>query len=120
MDMSLWAKNATFADPFSSFGGEGSLERFKNNADNLGKYILNPRLRITSYSIEKEDDYNAVIKVGWVYSSNLKLPWTPILAAAGETSHFLDDNNLIVRYQEQWKSNPWEVVFRLFKPARLQ
>lgn len=117
MDMTLWASNATFADPFSSFGGDGSLERFKANADNLGRFIINPRLRITSYSIDKKDGENAIIKVGWIYSSNLKLPWTPLLSAAGETSHYLNSNNIIVKYEEKWKSNPWSVVLRLLKPS---
>ena len=118
MDMSLWATNATFADPFSSFGGEDSLIRFKKNADNLGKFIINPKLRITSYSIDNEDGTN-VIRVGWIYSSNLKLPWTPILAAAGETSHYLDTNNIIVKYQERWKSRVSEVLLRLLKPSKV-
>lgn len=119
MDMSLWATDATFADPFNSFSGEGSLNRFKQNADNLGRFILNPKLKITSFSIVNEEESD-VIKVGWVYSSNLKLPWTPILAASGETFHYLDkDTNLIIKYQETWKSNPLEVVLRLLKPAKV-
>ena len=32
--------------------------------------------------------YN-VVRVGWVFSSHLKLPWRPVLAAAGTTTHFL-------------------------------
>lgn len=123
MDTSLWMDNCTFSDPFSSFGGPGSTQRFKNNADNLGRFLINPKLRITSYNIEyiKGDlgRTSANVVVGWVFSSKLKLPWRPVLAAAGETSHSLNpDNGLIERYQERWKSDTWEVIKRLFVPAR--
>ena len=42
MDTSLWSSNATFSDPFSSFGGEGSTRRFKQNANQLGALVLGP------------------------------------------------------------------------------
>ena len=32
--------------------------------------------------------YN-VVRIGWVFSSQLKLPWRPVLAAAGTTTHYL-------------------------------
>ena len=32
--------------------------------------------------------YN-VVSIGWVFSSQLKLPWRPVLAAAGTTTHYL-------------------------------
>ena len=93
-------------DPFSSFGGEGSTARFKKNADNLGKLVLNPSMRITNYNIDysseegsveikknKNDDLSGCydcVRVGLVFSSKLNLPWKPVLAAAGETRHYLD------------------------------
>jgi hypothetical protein len=116
--MALFADNCTFADPFSSFGGPGSRDRFKKNADSLGKLVIDPTLKITSFDVEEEAN---VVKVGWVFSSRLKLPWRPILAAAGETSHFLDEETgLIIRYEERWKSKPWDVVARLFVPSKQQ
>ena len=59
-----------------------------------------------------------VVRVGWVFNCKLKLPWNPILAAAGETTHYLDRNTgLIAIYEERWKSKPWDVVKRLFTPT---
>ena len=140
--------------------------RFKKNADNLGKLVLNPKMRITSFKIdyarnnENENKDNNIInsintdinnsnnndatimvdsdininnnynsknnigtydcvRVGWVFNSKLALPWRPILAAAGETFHFLDpQSGLIIRYEESWKSKPWDVVKRIFIPTK--
>jgi hypothetical protein len=162
MDTSLWADDCVFSDPFSSFGGApGSTKRFKSNADNLGKLVVNPVLKVTSFSVESgvefvsdgkrngslqkrdavgggsgsgataaatadssssDTDTDAavsydVVKVGWTFSSKLKLPWNPVLAAAGETTHYLNEQGLIVRYEERWKSRAWDVVRRLFVPT---
>lgn len=118
MDVSLWSEQCLFADPFNSFGGPGSRDRFKANADNLGKFVINPTMKITSFD---SDAQSKVVKVGWTYRSKLALPWKPILAAAGETIHVIEQtsNGLqIVKYQEQWKSKPWDVVKRLFVPSK--
>ena len=65
------------------------------------------------------NDYDCV-RIGWVFNSKLNLPWKPILAAAGETFHYLDANNgLIIRYEETWKSKPWDVVKKLFQPTKM-
>lgn len=159
MDTSLWADDCVFSDPFSSFGGvPGSTARFKSNADNLGKLVVNPTLKVTSFGVQSDVAYEGseekdkgnrvttkgatggngsgssgsgsngdaatdagttydVVKVGWVFSSKLKLPWNPVLAAAGETTHYLNSEGLIVRYEERWKSNAWDVVKRLFVPT---
>ena len=59
------------------------------------------------------------VRVSWIFSSKLNFPWKPILAAAGETFHYLDPyTGLIVRYEETWKSKPWDVVKRLFIPTK--
>ena len=115
MRMQLWAPDCIFADPFSSFGGPGSTKRFKSNADNLGKFVIQPRIRITTYSID-ETELN--IKVGWSFSSKLDLPWKPVLAAVGVTSHYLNKETMLIeKYEEVWKSKPWDVVKRLFVPT---
>lgn len=114
MDMALWAKNCTFADPFSSFGGPDSLQRFKNNADNFSKFLSDPSLRIVKVSSNMEE---RTVSVEWVFKSYLKLPWRPILAAAGETTHYLDEQFQTILYQERWKSKPFEVIKRLFVPT---
>lgn len=118
MDVSLWETNCTFSDPFSSFGGPGSTARFRENANNLGKLVKAPKLRITSSSLTRSADGSSVVVIGWIYSSKLKLPWNPVLAASGETSHYLSaDSGRIFRYEERWKSRPWDVVGRLFVPT---
>jgi len=127
MEMSLWEDNCTFADPFSSFGGDGSLRRFKSNADNLSRLVENPVSRVTSFEILQEQQIMIlpnqsvnvdVIKVGWSFSSILKLPWRPILSASGITAHYISKSSRkIVRYEEAWKSKPLDVVLRLFVPS---
>lgn len=123
MDMSLWEDNCTFADPFSSFGGDGSLLRFKSNADNLSRLVDSPVSRVTSFEIIEDQILDStpvdVVKVGWSFSSTLKLPWRPILAASGVTSHFISSSTgKIKRYEEAWKSKPLDVVLRLFVPSK--
>lgn len=98
MDMSLWTDDCTFADPFSSFGGKGSLARFKKNADNLGGLVVNPLSKITSFEVItpvdeiglqviskylKSDKIDLsdvdVVRIGWSFTGKLKLPWNPVL-----------------------------------------
>lgn len=118
MDTSLWADDCYFADPFSSFGGPGapgSTLRFEANAKNLGKLVLKPKSRVTSYEVD-EQEYS--VKIGWTFQSKLKLPWRPVLAAAGVTTHILSKDTLLIeKYLETWKSRPWDVVKRLFVPT---
>jgi hypothetical protein len=67
-------------------------------------------------SVKKENCH--IVRVGWVFSSKLNFPWKPVLAAAGETFHYLDTSSgKIVLYEETWKSKPWDVVKRLFTPT---
>ena len=131
MDLSLWEDDCTFADPFSSFGGPGSAIRFKSNANNLSKLLINPIGRVTEFEVIKDQSYKAndniierpadIVNIGWTFSSQLKLPWHPILAASGITSHYIArDTGKICLYKEQWKSKPWDVVKRLFVPAKLK
>ena len=60
MDTSLWTENCTFADPFSSFGGKGSTVRFKANADILGKFVVDPSIRITSFEANQAE-YTVIV-----------------------------------------------------------
>ena len=131
MDLSLWEEDCTFADPFSSFGGPGSAMRFKSNANNLSKLLINPIGRVTEFEVIKDQSYKAndtsierpadIVNIGWTFSSQLKLPWHPILAASGVTNHYnAKDTGKICLYKEQWKSKPWDVVKRLFVPAKLK
>lgn len=119
MDLSLWEDNCTFSDPFSSFGGSGSTLRFKRNADALGSLVVNATIKLTSLDIVTNKDKGDVVKIGWIFSSFLNFPWKPILGAAGETSHYLSPvSGKIYKYEERWKSEPWDVVKRLFVPSK--
>lgn len=112
----VFDEDCLFADPFSSFRG---LKRFKANAENLGKFVIDPKLRVTKCEVARNDAGEDVVIIGWSYSSKLKLPWRPVLAAAGETSHTVDSGSGLVReYREAWRSDVWEVVFRLLKPSK--
>jgi len=120
MNTDLWASDCFFADPFSSFGGKEGVEstkRFLANAQNLGRLVKGARIKITSFEANEEE---STVSVGWIFSSSLDLWWTPVLAAQGITKHTLDkDSLLITRYEEKWISDPWQVVFRLFKPGKM-
>ena len=116
MDTTLWEDDCTFADPFSSFGGPGSTARFKRNADALSALVSDAKIKVSSVDLT---DNETVVKVAWSFSGTLKLPWRPVLAAAGETSHYLSPTSgRVFRYQERWKSKPFDVVKRLFVPGK--
>lgn len=115
INISLYADNCTFSDPFTSFTG---TLRFKENADNFSKFIISPRLKVVKVEEVEGVEFD-IVKIEWIWSSKLKLPWTPVLAAAGVTSHYIsnDDDRLIFKYVESWKSNKWDVIKRLFVPS---
>ena len=120
MDMDLWEEDCVFSDPFSSFGGPGSSARFQRNAKALGGLVLNPQGSVTNVEVvEDVDGEGDVVKIGWAFTSKLKLPWRPVLAAAGETSHYLTPRtSKIFKYEERWKSKPLDVVRRLAIPTK--
>jgi hypothetical protein len=120
MDLSLWEDDCTFADPFSSFSGPGSSLRFKKNADALSGLVDQETIKARVLGVESLSNNGLdVVKVGWTFSARLKLPWRPVLAAAGETSHVLSPTSgKIIEYRESWKSKPFDVVKRLFVPTQ--
>eukprot|EP00746_Dinoflagellata_sp_MGD_P007746 gnl/MRDRNA2_/MRDRNA2_115399_c0_seq1.p1 gnl/MRDRNA2_/MRDRNA2_115399_c0~~gnl/MRDRNA2_/MRDRNA2_115399_c0_seq1.p1 ORF type:complete len:303 (-),score=58.53 gnl/MRDRNA2_/MRDRNA2_115399_c0_seq1:40-948(-) len=129
MNFDLWETGCIFADPFSSFGGDDSVARFQKNAAGLAGFLQEgSNLRMTSFDVEKFDTprsidavhpAQAVVRVGWSFSGKLKLPWRPVLAAAGSTAHYLSAySGRIVRYEESWISKPGDVVRRLFVPTK--
>ena len=70
-------------------------------------------------SHKKRDDLVTFLSDVCSVSSKLNLPWRPVLAASGVTSHYLSkDTMLIEKYLESWKSKPWHVVKRLFVPTK--
>ena len=145
MDYSLWADNCVFTDSSTSFGGSsGSIDRYKAYNDSMVPYVENPVVKITGLELEKmvTDDVLAatteeiveigarlspkfysktyyVVRIGWEFSCHLKLPWRPVYAIAGITTHYVDPStHLIVRHEERYTSDHWETFKQLFFPTQ--
>jgi hypothetical protein len=56
----------------------------------------------------------------WRFQGIVKgLPWRPLLAAAGSTTHVIDpETGLVVEHMERWKANPGEVRAGVGEGAR--
>ena len=74
--MDVYDPQCEFADPFVSFRG---VERFKQNLANFGKLTEDVKVKVTSF----EEIDERTLKVSWRFSCLLKVPWNPVLAAAG-------------------------------------
>ncbi|GAB4816722.1 hypothetical protein N2152v2_003768 [Parachlorella kessleri] len=108
--MKAYAPDCLFADPFTGFRG---VQRFKKNVSNLGSLILDKKLDI--YSWEEGEDS---LKTKWRFSAVLDLPWKPLLAAGGSTTHVFDkETGLVVKHLEDWDADPGKVLRRLLRPA---
>jgi len=107
--MAAYARDCEFADPFASFRG---LDRFRANVANLGGMMREVDLRIESFE-ETEDG----VQTEWRFSCVLDLPWRPMLAASGGTTHVLNDENRVVRHYERWDVDPRKVLGQLLRPA---
>ncbi|CAM9245985.1 unnamed protein product, partial [Choristocarpus tenellus] len=111
MDMNLYEDDCEFADPFVAFRG---LRRFKNNLDNLGSFMEDVKLDVTSW----EETANS-IKTKWRFRCVLGLPWRPTLAASGGTEHiFSPDTGRITRHVESWDIEPMDALKQLVRPGR--
>ncbi|ABO96035.1 predicted protein, partial [Ostreococcus lucimarinus CCE9901] len=97
-----YAGDCEFADPFVSFRG---LDRFRANVANLGGMMREVDLQIKSFE-ETEDG----VQTEWRFSCVLDLPWRPMLAASGGTTHVLNDENRVVRHYERWDVDPKKVL----------
>lgn len=111
--MSSYRDQCEFADPFVSF--KGTL-RFKQNVSNLGGLMIDPKLEVFEFV---EDESKREIRTRWRFSCVLGLPWRPLLAAAGGTTHVFDDQLYCIQHIESWDVNPAKVVSQLFRPAKL-
>jgi hypothetical protein len=111
--MSAYREDCEFADPFVSFRGKG---RFKENVGNLGGLMIDPKLDVFEF-VENEDKRE--IRTRWRFSCVLGLPWKPLLAAAGGTTHVFDAQLYCVKHIESWDVDPGKVVAQLFRPAKL-
>ena len=107
--MAAYASDCEFADPFASFRG---VDRFKRNVSNLGGLMRDVDLRIASFEETAEG-----LQTEWKFSCVLDLPWRPMLAASGGTTHVLNEQNLVVRHYERWDVEPSKVLRQLLKPA---
>lgn len=81
-NMSAYADDCYFADPFAGFNG---VERFKKNISNLGAFTEDVKLDVYEFN-----ELGNFIETKWRFSCILTLPWRPRLAAGGSTVHVLD------------------------------
>ncbi|KAI8463095.1 MAG: SOUL heme-binding protein [Monoraphidium minutum] len=114
--MDAYADDCRYSDDFAAFGGPGATRRFKQNVANLGGLLSEVRIDVDS-------DWKVVdsrVTTNWRFQGIVKgLPWRPLLAAAGSTTHVIDaDSGLVVEHIERWKADPGEVVARLLRPGR--
>lgn len=60
----------------------------------------------------------SILQAKWRFSSTLKLPWRPRLAAAGATTYVFDEKTgLVVQHIEEWDVEARKVIQQLLKPA---
>eukprot|EP00271_Cylindrocystis_brebissonii_P009121 TRINITY_DN2377_c0_g2_i1.p1 TRINITY_DN2377_c0_g2~~TRINITY_DN2377_c0_g2_i1.p1 ORF type:complete len:272 (-),score=39.06 TRINITY_DN2377_c0_g2_i1:586-1401(-) len=109
MSMGLYAVDCEFADPFVSFKGR---RRFKQNVSNLGSFMEEVNLKVLDWKVEEDQ-----VTTKWRFSCVLGLPWRPILAASGGTTHYFDtESGKIYKHVERWDISPADGVRQLFKP----
>ncbi|KAF5832121.1 hypothetical protein DUNSADRAFT_12132 [Dunaliella salina] len=95
-EMAAYAEDCVFADPFVAFPG---TKRFKQNVGNLGGQMQDIKLKVYDFQFEGENK----VHTKWRFSCILNLPWKPLLAAAGGTTHVIDlERGQIVEHIEQW------------------
>ena len=109
--MDAYAPDCTFSDDFSSYRG---VDRFKRNVANLGNFIEEGSLNIDA---ELQELADGSVRSKWTFSSVLKLPWRPRLAASGTTTHVFDANNRVIEHNERWESDISAVLANLLRPA---
>lgn len=108
--MAAYDPQCLFADPFAGFNG---VDRFQRNVGNLGGMMQDIKLDISSFE-EGQDE----LRTKWRFSATLDLPWRPVLAAAGGTTHKFDPaSGLVVEHIESWDVEPAKVVRQLLKPS---
>jgi hypothetical protein len=62
--------------------------------------------------------FGSRLQAKWRFSSILKLPWRPRLAAAGATTYVFDEKTgLVVQHIEEWDVEARKVIQQLLKPA---
>lgn len=111
-DMAAYSPDCEYADPFVAFKG---TTRFKENVGNLGGLMSDIKLDVYDF-VETREEGQILTK--WRFSCILDLPWRPLLAAAGSTTHVVDlEAGRVVRHVEAWDIEPSKVVAQLFRPA---
>lgn len=108
--MEAYEPDCTFADPFTSFKG---VDRFKKNVSNLGGLLQDVKLDIYDWQEAQNQ-----LETKWRVSGIVQLPWKPLLAAAGGTTHvFSQETGRVEKHIEMWDVEPGRVLKRLLKPA---
>jgi len=111
MDLGLYEPDCEFADPFVSFRG---LDRFKKNLDNLGSFMEDVQLVVDEFSADEE---SGKVETKWKFKCTLGLPWKPVLAASGGTSHVFNGRNRMAQHVESWNIDPAVALRQLVRPG---
>ena len=77
-----------FIDVCRAFRG---VARFKKNVTNFSGLLEGVDLKIRKF--EEQPEY---VRAHWVFSSSIKLPWKPRIAAGGYTTHVFNKVTLEV------------------------
>uniref|UniRef100_A0A7S4B3Q8 Glutaredoxin domain-containing protein n=1 Tax=Chrysotila carterae TaxID=13221 RepID=A0A7S4B3Q8_CHRCT len=119
MDVSLYAEDCEFADPFVSFKGR---QRFQDNLQNLaGGFIIDSNVRLLDSKVVTGGAASGVptsYKTRLLVKLQLGLPWKPVLAWPWGVEHVFDpESALICRHIESWEVSAGEGVRQLLRPG---
>lgn len=78
--------------------------------------MIDPKLDVFEF---KRDEARRQIITRWRFSCILDLPWKPLLAAAGGTTHEFDESLRCCKHIESWDVDPGRVVSQLLRPGKM-
>mmetsp|Transcript_4855 Transcript_4855/g.8460 ORF Transcript_4855/g.8460 Transcript_4855/m.8460 type:complete len:218 (+) Transcript_4855:1-654(+) len=117
----LYEINCEFADPFTSFKGR---KRFQKNLSNFARFCRNVTLQVQQWEeIEPDVEFQSkmplCVRATWKFRCELELPWNPVLACRGRTTHvFSAETGKISKHIEKWYIEPMDALKQVFRPGR--